>query len=54
MSGAAVVISDTKTVALVNVVGIIDIDTLVELSGKLNIPKVDIERDTKTPAKPVN
>jgi len=47
MSGAAVVISDTKTVALVNVVGIIDIDTLVELSGRLNIPKVDIDRDTK-------
>jgi hypothetical protein len=48
MSGAAVVISDTKTVALVNFVGIIDIDTLVELSGRLNIPKVDIDRDTKT------
>src|SRR5262249_39321948 len=29
MSGAAVVISDTRTVALVNVVGIIDIETLV-------------------------
>lgn len=54
MSGAAVVISDNKTVALVNVVGIIDIDTLVELSGKMNIPKVDIDRDTKTPAKPNN
>ncbi|HYJ90970.1 MAG TPA: DUF4252 domain-containing protein [Pyrinomonadaceae bacterium] len=55
MSGAAVVISDTKTVALVNVVGVIDIDTLVELSGRLNIPKVDIERDTKTAStKPVN
>jgi hypothetical protein len=54
MSGAAIVISDTKTVALVNVVGIIDIETLVELSGKMNIPKVDIERDTKTPAKPIN
>jgi len=48
MSGSAVVISDTKTVALVNVVGVIDIDTLVELSGRLNIPKVDIDRDTKT------
>jgi hypothetical protein len=54
MSGAAVVISDTKTVALVNVVGVIDIETLVELSGKMNIPKVEIERDTKTPAKPIN
>lgn len=45
MSGVAVVISDNKSVALVNVVGPIDIDLLVELSGKLNIPKIDI--DTK-------
>ena len=55
MSGAAVIISDNKTVALVNVVGVIDIDTLVEMSGKMNIPKVEIERDTKTNAvKPEN
>jgi hypothetical protein len=57
MSGAAVVISDNKTVALVNVVGVIDIETLVELSGRMNIPKIDIERDTKTAAtavKPLN
>jgi len=43
MSGVAVVISDSKTIALVNVIGSIDIDTLVEMSGKLNIPKIDIE-----------
>ena len=55
MSGAAVIISDDKTVALVNVVGIIDIDTLIEMSGRMNIPKMDIERDTKTNAvKPEN
>jgi Domain of unknown function (DUF4252) len=53
MSGAAVVISDAKSVALVNVVGVIDIETLVELSGKFNIPKIDIERD-KTAGKPKN
>jgi hypothetical protein len=51
MSGAAVVISDNKTVALVNVIGVIDIEALVELSGRMNIPKIDIERDTRTPAK---
>jgi hypothetical protein len=44
MSGVAVVISENKSVALVNVVGPIDIDLLVELSGKLNIPKIDIEK----------
>lgn len=47
VSGVAVVVSEAKTIAVVNVVGAIDIDTLVELSGKMNIPKIDIEKDTK-------
>src|SRR5215213_9048371 len=50
MSGIAVVISDSKTVALVNVIGPVDIETLVELSGRMNIPKIDIEQDQ--PSKP--
>jgi hypothetical protein len=50
MSGIAVVISDSRTVALVNVIGPVDIETLVELSGRMNIPKIDIERDQ--PSKP--
>lgn len=45
MSGVAVVISESKSVALVNVIGPIDIDLLAEMSGKLNIPKIDIETD---------
>lgn len=44
MSGAAVVISDSKSIALVNVVGPIDIDTLAEIGGHLNIPKIEIEK----------
>lgn len=48
MSGVAVVISESKSIAVVNVIGPIDIDLLVELSGKLNIPKIDIERDGKS------
>ena len=52
MSGVAVVISENKSVALVNVIGTIDIELLVELSGKMNIPKIDIERDGA--AKPKN
>jgi hypothetical protein len=47
MSGVAVVISESKSVALVNVIGPIDIDLLVEMSGKLNIPKIEIEKDNK-------
>jgi Domain of unknown function (DUF4252) len=47
VSGVTVVVSEAKTIAVVNVVGAIDIDTLVELSGKMNIPKIDIEKDAK-------
>ena len=42
ISGIAVVLSEKKKLALVNVIGPIDIDTLVELSGKLNIPEIDL------------
>lgn len=45
ISGVAVILSEDRTIALVNVIGPIDIDTLVEMSGKLNIPKFDIEDD---------
>ena len=45
MSGVAVVISENKSIALVNVIGPIDIDLLAELGGKLNIPSIDIETD---------
>jgi hypothetical protein len=45
MDGLAVVMSDSKSVAVVNVVGMIDIETLVELSGKLNIPRMNIDVD---------
>ena len=51
MSGVAVVISESKSVAVVNVIGMIDIEMLVELSGKMNIPKIDIER-SPDPIKP--
>lgn len=47
ISGAAVVVSESKTIALVNVIGPIDVDTLVQLSGKLNIPKIEIENESK-------
>ena len=43
MDGIAVVMSDSKSIALVNVVGMIDIETLVELSGKMSIPKINID-----------
>jgi hypothetical protein len=52
MSGAAVVISESKSVALVNMIGPIDIELLAELSGKLSIPKIDIEREKDSTTKP--
>lgn len=47
MSGVAVVVSESKSIALVNVIGPIDIDLLAELSGKLNIPRIEIEKENK-------
>jgi hypothetical protein len=52
MSGVAVVISESKSIALVNVIGPIDIELLTELSGKLNIPKIDIEQEKDGSQKP--
>lgn len=54
MSGIAVVISGSKSISVVNVIGPIDLDTLSELGGNLNIPKIDIEKDTDKPNKPNN
>ncbi len=47
LSGIAVVVSDSKSIALVNAIGPIDIDLLVELSGHLNIPEISIEKTDK-------
>ena len=49
MSGVAVVVSESKSIAVVNIIGPIDIELLSEISGKLNIPKIDIEKDEKKP-----
>ena len=46
ISGVAVLVSEKKKLALINVIGPIDIDTLVELSGNLNIPDIDISSDS--------
>ncbi len=52
ISGVAVIVSEAKSVAVVNVIGPIDIDLLVELSGKMNIPRIDIEKDNSSTPKP--
>ena len=50
MSGVAVIVSDARSIAIVNVIGPIDIEALVELGGKMNIPKIDIDVDHDKPA----
>ena len=54
MSGLAVVISEDKSIAIVNVIGPIDIETLVQLSGKMSIPRIDISTGNSKAAKPTN
>ena len=54
MSGVAVVVSESKSIAVINVIGPIDIDLLAEMSGKLNIPKIEIEKNNDNPQKPRN
>jgi hypothetical protein len=49
ISGVAVIISDSKTLGVVNVVGPIDIELLIELSGHMNIPKLDIDVEKEKP-----
>jgi len=44
MSGVAVVVSESKRIAVINVIGPIDIEALTELSGRFNIPKIEVER----------
>lgn len=43
MSGVAVVMSEARSIAVVNVIGPIDIDMLAELGGRLDIPRMDID-----------
>jgi Domain of unknown function (DUF4252) len=52
MSGLAVVVSEAKSIAVINVIGPIDIYTLVELSGSMNIPKLDLGREKEEKPKP--
>lgn len=49
MSGVAVVVSEAKSVALINVIGPIDIDLLAEMSGRMNIPRIEIEKESEGP-----
>jgi len=49
MSGVAVVVSENKSIAVINVIGPIDIELLTELSGKMNIPNFSIDTGKDKP-----
>jgi hypothetical protein len=42
IDGIAVIAADPKSLAVVNMVGTIDLEKLVQLSGKFGIPNIDI------------
>jgi hypothetical protein len=51
MSGVAVIVSRHKNHRVINVIGPIDIELLTELSGKMSIPKMDVEIEKSSKAK---
>jgi hypothetical protein len=49
IGGIAVIATDPKQFTVVNIVGTIDLEKLVQLSGKFGIPSIDINLGTKEP-----
>ncbi len=43
VNGIAVIAADPKALAVINIVGSIDLEKLIKLSGKLGIPNLDID-----------
>jgi hypothetical protein len=49
IGGITVIATNPKQLTVVNIVGTIDLDKLVHLSGKFGIPSIQIDIDKKTP-----
>jgi hypothetical protein len=49
LGGIAVIATEPKQLTVVNIVGSIDLEKLVKLSGKFGIPLIDININTKAP-----
>ncbi len=52
VEGLAILASEPKTLTVVNIVGIIDIEKLSKLEGQFGIPELDIEADKSDEKKP--
>jgi Domain of unknown function (DUF4252) len=49
VNGIAVIASEPKQLAVINIVGSIDLEKLVRLSGRFGIPSIEINTDSKEP-----
>ncbi|MDT4955197.1 MAG: hypothetical protein QOJ02_3335 [Acidobacteriota bacterium] len=49
INGMAVIAADPKQLTVINIVGVIDLEKLVKLSGKFGIPSLDINTGNKEP-----
>ena len=49
IGGIAVIATEPKQLTVVNIVGMIDLEKLVKLSGKFGIPSIDVNTDNKEP-----
>ncbi|HKS95045.1 MAG TPA: DUF4252 domain-containing protein [Terriglobia bacterium] len=47
ISGLAIIAAEPKELTVVNIVGPIDVDRLIELEGRLGVPRLDLERVSK-------
>ena len=49
IGGIAVIATEPKQLTVVNIVGTIDLDKLVKLSGRFGIPSIDVDINAKEP-----
>jgi hypothetical protein len=49
IGGIAVIATEPKQLTVVNIVGLIDLEKLVKLSGKFGIPSIDVNIGNKEP-----
>ena len=54
ISGLAIIAAEPKELTVVNIVGPIDVDRLIELEGRLGVPRLDLERVGKSKKEAAN
>lgn len=54
ISGLAIIAAEPKELTVVNIVGPIDVDKLIELEGRLGVPRLELERTGKVKKEAAN